>query len=67
MLLRELDQRIVDFDLKDFEMPFGNGTAIHLSLAEIPKRSDLASVAGYKRYLEARRKIPKALQDQIDI
>src|SRR3954471_1670518 len=44
LLVRVLQQRLADFDLKEYEMPINQFNGIHLSLADLPLSAPFATV-----------------------
>ncbi|MGA8189683.1 MAG: DUF885 family protein, partial [Candidatus Sulfotelmatobacter sp.] len=51
LLVRVLQQRIADFDLKEYEMPINQQNGIHTSLADLPLSVPLDSVKHYEDYI----------------
>jgi uncharacterized protein (DUF885 family) len=51
LLVRVLQQRITDFNLKDYEMPINQQNGIHTSLADLPQAVPLDSVKHYEDYV----------------
>src|SRR5580658_9682758 len=51
LLVRVLQQRIADFDLKEFEMPINQMNGIHTSLADLPLSVPFDSVKHYEDYI----------------
>src|SRR6478609_5142648 len=47
LLVRVLQQRLADFDLKEYEMPINQFNGIHLSLADLPLSAPFATVKQY--------------------
>ena len=63
LFLRQLQERIADYDLKEFEMPLtasGGGGGIHVSLADLPLSMPFDSVKHYEDYIARLHKIPRA-------
>src|SRR6516162_5739889 len=63
LFLRQLQQRVDDYDLKEFEMPLsasGGGGGIHANLADLPLSMPFDSVKHYEDYISRLRKIPRA-------
>jgi uncharacterized protein (DUF885 family) len=64
LFLRQLQQRVEDFDLKEYEMPLsasGGGGGIHANLADLPLSMPFDSVKHYEDYISRLHQIPKAL------
>jgi uncharacterized protein (DUF885 family) len=54
LFLRQLQQRVEDYDLKEYEMPLsasGGGGGIHANLADLPLSMPFDSVKHYEDYL----------------
>ena len=51
LLARVLQQRISDFDLKEYEMPINQQNGIHTALADLPLSVPLDSVKHYEDYI----------------
>lgn len=63
LFLRQLQERVEDYDLKEFEMPLsasGGGGGIHANLADLPLSMPFDSVKRYEDYISRLRKIPRA-------
>jgi uncharacterized protein (DUF885 family) len=67
VLVRVLEQRVADFDLKEYEMPINQQNGIHTSLADLPLAVPLDSVKHYEDYVARLRQIPRALQQTSDV
>jgi uncharacterized protein (DUF885 family) len=61
LLVRVLDQRIADFDLKEYEMPVNQFNGIHTALADLPLSVPLYSVKDYEDYVARLHQIPRVL------
>ena len=61
LMIRELKQRVTDFELKNYEMPLNQYSGIHISLADIPNSVPLDSLARYESYTARLRQIPRVL------
>ena len=64
LFLRQLQQRIEDYDLKEYEMPLsasGGGGGIHANLADLPLSMPFDSVKHYEDYIARLHQIPRAL------
>jgi uncharacterized protein (DUF885 family) len=70
LFLRQLQQRVDDFDLKEFEMPLsssGGGGGIHAGLADLPLSMPFDSVKHYEDYIARLHQIPKAFLQTEDV
>jgi uncharacterized protein (DUF885 family) len=61
LLIRVLEQRGADFDLKEYEMPVNQQNGIHTNLADLPLSVPLDSVKHYEDYIARLHQIPQAL------
>lgn len=66
LMVRVLEQRITDFDLKEYEMPINQQNGIHTQLADLPQAVPLDSVKHYEDYISRLHQIPRAL-DQVTV
>ena len=63
LFLRQLQERVEDYDLKEFEMPLsasGGGGGIHANLADLPLSMPFDSVKHYEDYISRLHQIPRA-------
>jgi uncharacterized protein (DUF885 family) len=63
LFLRQLQERVEDYDLKEFEMPLsssGGGGGIHVSVADLPLSMPFDSVKHYEDYIARLHQIPRA-------
>jgi len=61
LLVRVLEQRIADFNLKEYEMPINQVNGIHTQLADLPLSVPLDSVKHYEDYIARLHQIPAVL------
>jgi uncharacterized protein (DUF885 family) len=61
LMIRVLQQRGADFDLKEYEMPVNQASGVHTDLADLPLSVPLDSVKHYEDYIARLRQIPQAL------
>jgi uncharacterized protein (DUF885 family) len=66
ILLRELDQKSRDYDLKLYELPLAEGEGIYVDLAELSD-GNFQSAADYSEYLKNLREIPRVLRQAEDL
>ncbi len=59
VMLRLLDQRILNFEFKEYEMPVNQMDGPHLRLADLPLSVPLDSVRHYEDYLARLHQIPR--------
>ena len=67
---RQLQQRVDDYDLKEYEMPLsasGGGGGIHANLADLPLSMPFDSVKHYEDYIARLHQIPKAFQQTEEV
>src|SRR5579872_6745409 len=67
LLVRVLQQRITDFDLKEYEMPINQQNGIHTSLADLPLSVPFDSVKHYEDYVARLRQIPLVLNQTTEV
>jgi uncharacterized protein (DUF885 family) len=67
---RQLQQRVDDYDLKEFEMPLsasGGGGGIHAGLADLPLSMPFDSVKHYDDYIARLHQIPRAMMQTEEV
>jgi len=67
LLTRVLQQRIADFDLKEYEMPVNTQSGLHTGLADLPLSVPLDSVKHYEDYIARLHQIPRALNQTAEV
>ncbi len=67
LLIRVLQQRVADFDLKEYEMPVNQQNGIHTSLADLPLSVPLDSVRHYEDYIARLHQIPRVLSQTAEV
>ena len=67
LLVRVLRQRIVDYDLKEYEMPINQQNGVHTSLADLPLSVPLDSLKHYEDYISRLHQIPRVLTETTDV
>ena len=67
---RQLEQRVEDYDLKEYEMPLsasGGGGGVHVDVADLPLSMPFDSVKHYEDYIARLHQIPKAFLQTEDV
>jgi uncharacterized protein (DUF885 family) len=67
LLVRVLQQRIADFDLKEYEMPINQQNGIHTSLADLPLSVPFDSVKHYEDYIARLHQVPRVLSQTTEV
>jgi uncharacterized protein (DUF885 family) len=67
LLVRVLQQRITDFNLKEYEMPINQQNGIHTRLADLPQAVPLDSLKHYEDYVSRLHQIPRALHQVTEV
>jgi uncharacterized protein (DUF885 family) len=67
LMIRILQQRSADFDLKEYEMPINTQGGVHTNLADLPLAVPLDSVKHYEDYISRLHQIPAALAQSTDV
>ena len=67
LLVRVLQQRIADFDLKEYEMPINQQNGIHTNLADLPLSVPFDSVKHYEDYIARLYQIPRVLNQTTEV
>jgi uncharacterized protein (DUF885 family) len=67
LFLRNMQENVDDFALKNYEMPVTAQGGIHTALADLPNAVPLDSVKHYEDYIARLHQIPKALLQTEDV
>jgi uncharacterized protein (DUF885 family) len=67
LMIRVLERRIADFDLKEYEMPINQQGGVHTSLADMPLSVPFDSVKHYEDYIARLHQIPRALRQTEEV
>jgi uncharacterized protein (DUF885 family) len=67
LMIRILQQRRADFDLKEYEMPINTQGGVHTNLADLPLAVPLDSVKHYEDYIARLHLIPAALAQSTEV
>jgi uncharacterized protein (DUF885 family) len=67
LLVRVLQQRVTDFDLKEYEMPINQQNGVHTGLADLPLSMPFDSVKHYEDYIARLHQIPRVLTQTTEV
>src|SRR5246127_916570 len=67
LLVRVLQQRIADFNLKEYEMPINQQNGVHTALADLPLSVPFGSVKHYEDYIARLHQIPRVLSQTTEV
>src|SRR5215467_5412624 len=67
LMVRVLEQRVADYNLKEYEMPINQQNGIHTSLADLANAVPLDSVKHYEDYISRLHQIPRALAEVTEV
>ncbi|HEV7512979.1 MAG TPA: DUF885 domain-containing protein [Candidatus Acidoferrum sp.] len=67
LLVRVLQQRIADFNFKEYEMPINQQNGIHTKLADLPLSVPLDSLKHYEDYISRLHQVPRALNQTVEV
>ncbi len=67
LMLRVLEQRIADYDLKEYEMPINQQIGIHTNLADLPLSVPFDTVKQYEDYIARLQQIPRVLSETTEV
>jgi uncharacterized protein (DUF885 family) len=67
LLVRILQQRIADYDFKEYEMPVNQMEGVHTHLADLPLALPFDSVKHYEDYIARLHQIPRALAQTTEV
>jgi uncharacterized protein (DUF885 family) len=67
LLVRVLEQRIADFDLKEYEMPINQQNGVHTALADLPLSVPFDSVKHYEDYIARLHQVPRVLSQTTEV
>ena len=67
LLVRVLQQRLADFDLKEYEMPINQQNGVHTGLADLPLSVPFDSVKHYQDYIARLHQIPRVLSQTTEL
>jgi uncharacterized protein (DUF885 family) len=67
LMVRVLQQRIADYNLKEYEMPINQQNGIHTSLADLPNAVPFTTVKQYEDYIARLHQIPRVLSQTEEV
>jgi uncharacterized protein (DUF885 family) len=67
LLIRVLEQRVADYDLKEYEMPINQQSGVHTALADLPLAMPFDSVKHYQDYISRLHQIPRVLTQTTEV
>ncbi len=67
LLERVLQQRMADFDLKEYEMPVNQQNGVHTFLADLPLSVPFDTVKQYEDYISRLHQIPRVLSQVTEV
>jgi uncharacterized protein (DUF885 family) len=67
LLARVLQQRLTDYDLKEYEMPVDQMNGVHTALADLPLSMPFDSVKHYEDYIARLHQIPRVLNQTAEV
>jgi uncharacterized protein (DUF885 family) len=67
LMIRVLQQRIADYDLKEFEMPVNQMNGVHTNLADLPLSVPFDSVKHYEDYIARLHQVPRVLSQTTEV
>jgi len=67
LLVRVLQQRMADYELKEYEMPINQQNGIHTGLADLPLSVPFDSVKHYEDYIARLHQIPRVLNQTTEV
>jgi len=67
LMVRVLQQRITDYNFKEYEMPINQQNGIHTSLADLPLSMPFTSVKQYEDYISRLHQIPRVLSQTEEV
>jgi len=67
LLARVLQQRLADFDFKEYEMPINQQNGVHTQLADLPLAVPFDTVKQYEDYIARLHQIPRVLNQTTEV
>jgi uncharacterized protein (DUF885 family) len=67
LMVRSIEMRSADYDLKEYEMPINTQGGIHFELADLPLAVPLDSEKHYEDYIARLHQVPRALSQMTEV
>ncbi|MFP5287457.1 MAG: DUF885 domain-containing protein, partial [Thermoanaerobaculia bacterium] len=64
---RQLENRLKDYELGDYQMPFNSDSGFHIGFARLPDEIPLATVKDYENYMSRLRAWPRLMAEEIEL
>ncbi|RPH56395.1 DUF885 domain-containing protein [bacterium] len=64
---RQLENRVTDYELGDYQMPFNSDSGFHIGFARLPDEIPLATVEDYENYISRLRAWPRLMGETIEL
>jgi uncharacterized protein (DUF885 family) len=64
---RQLDNRIADFELGEYQMPFNADSGFHSAFSRLPEEVPLATVKDYENYISRLRAWPRYVREEVEL
>jgi uncharacterized protein (DUF885 family) len=64
---RQLENRLRDYELGDYQMPFNSDSGFHIGFARLPDEIPLAAVKDYENYISRLRAWPRLMAEEIEL
>jgi uncharacterized protein (DUF885 family) len=64
---RQLEDRVADFEMGDYQMPFNADSGFHTGFSRLPEEVPLATVKDYENYISRLRAWPRYVREQIEL
>lgn len=65
MFRRQMENRIADFELGDYQMPFNADSGFHTGFAQLPRDVPLQTVKDYENYISRLKAWPRFVNEEI--
>ncbi|HYO14767.1 MAG TPA: DUF885 domain-containing protein [Thermoanaerobaculia bacterium] len=64
---RQLENRVTDYELGDYQMPFNSDSGFHIGFARLPDEVPLATARDYENYISRLRAWPRLMAETIEL